>query len=275
MNIYALIGSSGTGKSYRASMVANERNIEYIIDDGLLIKGNKIIAGVSAKREPSKISAIKRALFMNNAHAAQVKQALKQYKPNSLLILGTSEQMIEKIIKNLDLNPDYEKIYIQDVATEREIRRARRIRDEQGMHVIPVPTFEIKKEFSGYFIDALRIFRKKGKNDRLPLSEKTVVRPTYSYLGRYYISDTAIISLVYYICSGNKWIGRIFKVSIESKKQGIVIKVDLSAVYGVEIPAAVRQLKEDIIRKVEQCTGLNVLFIDITVKSIVVANGHK
>ena len=52
---YAFVGPSGTGKSYRAQMVAGEKNIEYIIDDGLLVKGNEVIAGVSAKKAPTKI----------------------------------------------------------------------------------------------------------------------------------------------------------------------------------------------------------------------------
>ena len=43
--VLAFVGPSGTGKSYRAQMVANENNINYIIDDGLLIKGNEVIAG--------------------------------------------------------------------------------------------------------------------------------------------------------------------------------------------------------------------------------------
>ena len=30
---YAFVGPSGTGKSYRAQMVANERGINYIIDE--------------------------------------------------------------------------------------------------------------------------------------------------------------------------------------------------------------------------------------------------
>ena len=29
--VYAFVGPSGTGKSYRAQMVANEKNIKYII----------------------------------------------------------------------------------------------------------------------------------------------------------------------------------------------------------------------------------------------------
>ena len=39
---YAFVGPSGTGKSYRAQMVASERGISYIIDDGLLIKENEV-----------------------------------------------------------------------------------------------------------------------------------------------------------------------------------------------------------------------------------------
>ena len=52
---YAFVGPSGTGKSYRAQLVANEKGISYIIDDGLLIKDNQVIAGVSAKKAPTKI----------------------------------------------------------------------------------------------------------------------------------------------------------------------------------------------------------------------------
>ena len=42
IKVYAFVGPSGTGKSYRAQMVASERNINYIIDDGLLIKENEV-----------------------------------------------------------------------------------------------------------------------------------------------------------------------------------------------------------------------------------------
>ena len=62
---YAFIGPSGTGKSYRAQYVASERGIKYIIDDGLLIKQSQVIAGVSAKKAPTKIETVKNALFFN------------------------------------------------------------------------------------------------------------------------------------------------------------------------------------------------------------------
>ena len=59
IKVYAFVGPSGTGKSYRAQMVAAERNIKYIIDDGLLINDTKVVAGESAKKAPTKIETIR------------------------------------------------------------------------------------------------------------------------------------------------------------------------------------------------------------------------
>ena len=50
INVYAFVGPSGTGKSYRAQMVAGEKKVHFIIDDGLLINDNRVIAGKSAKK---------------------------------------------------------------------------------------------------------------------------------------------------------------------------------------------------------------------------------
>ena len=63
IKVYAFVGPSGTGKSYRAQMVASEKGINFIIDDGLLIKDNEVVAGESAKKAPTKIATVKHALF--------------------------------------------------------------------------------------------------------------------------------------------------------------------------------------------------------------------
>ena len=68
---YAFVGPSGTCKSYRAQMVANDKGINYIIDDGLLIKDNEVIAGVSAKKAATKIETVKKALFNNPEEAKE------------------------------------------------------------------------------------------------------------------------------------------------------------------------------------------------------------
>lgn len=149
---YAFVGPSGTGKSYRAQMVAGEYNINYIIDDGLFIKDNEIIAGESAKKAPTKIETVKHALFLKEEEREEIRKAIKKYKPESILILGTSDNMVRKIAENLGLPPIIKYIYITDIATEQEMETAKRIRVTEGKHVIPVPTFELKKDFSRIYI---------------------------------------------------------------------------------------------------------------------------
>ena len=151
MKVYAFVGPSGTGKSYRAQMVASEKDIEYIIDDGLLINENQIVAGVSAKKAQTKIETVKHAIFLDEERKTEMCNAIKKYKPESILILGTSDGMVHKIAGNLGLPKISEIIYIDDVATEKEMETARRIRVTEGKHVIPVPTFEIKPSLQSLF----------------------------------------------------------------------------------------------------------------------------
>ncbi len=63
MEVVAFVGSSGTGKSHRALVVAHENNIECIIDDGILIHDNKIVAGFSAKKESSRFKSCSSCYF--------------------------------------------------------------------------------------------------------------------------------------------------------------------------------------------------------------------
>ena len=63
MEVFAFIGPPGTGKSDRALVVAYENRCACIIDDGILIYHNRWVAGASAKKEDSKIAAVRRAIF--------------------------------------------------------------------------------------------------------------------------------------------------------------------------------------------------------------------
>ena len=93
MDVIALVGPSGTGKSHRALLVAHQYGADAIIDDGILIRDGKIMAGHSAKHEKSKIMAVRRAIFVLPGHAEEVREALEEMKPQRILILGTSENM--------------------------------------------------------------------------------------------------------------------------------------------------------------------------------------
>jgi len=265
---YAFVGPSGTGKSYRAQMVANEYGIRYIIDDGLLIKDNEVIAGVSAKKAPTKIETVKGALFLNPQKAEEIKKAFRKYKPESILILGTSDNMIKKIIENLAL-PDLTKtIYIQDVATEKEMEDAKRMRRVEGKHVIPVPTFEIKKDFSGYILDPLQIFKSKGKDQKPYISEKSIIRPTFSYLGNYTISDGVLKDIITHLSGKAEGINKIYKIRVEKNPIGVNIYMEVELVYGFNIITSVQEFKKKCIKEIENLTAMNVDKVEIIAKGI-------
>ena len=268
---YAFVGPSGTGKSYRAQMVAGEKNIKYIIDDGLLIKENQVIAGISAKKAPTKIETVKNALFQDDEKREECIKAIKKERPESILILGTSDGMVEKIAKNLNILPIIETVYIQDVATEEEMETARRTRITQGKHVIPVPTFEIKKDFSGYLLDPLQIFKSKGKGKEPYMAEKSIIRPTFSYMGNFTISDSVFRQIVEYIAEKTKSIYKLNRVIIKKHQgatDGIYIYVELTIMYGFNAKEEMQKFKSKIIKEIENLTAMNVLDMDITVKGV-------
>ncbi len=269
MKVVGFVGPSGTGKSHRAAWVARERGIEFIIDDGLLIRGNKIVAGTSAKKESTKIGSIKRALFMQPEHAEDIKAAIKRYNPDAILILGTSDEMVDTIARRLELPKPEEKVYIHEVASDYEIKQALLTRKEQGKHVIPVPTFEIKKDFSGYFLDPLQIFKRKGKGSYQLIGEKSVVRPTFSYLGRYTISDYTIYQIVEYVVTNMEGVSRISRFRAENRPDGIYIEMDLVLVYGFVIKPLLRKIQERVRDEVERLTTLNISSINLVAKSLV------
>ena len=267
---YAFVGPSGTGKSYRAQMVASERDIKYIIDDGLLIKENEVIAGISAKKASTKIETVKKALFNNPEEASKIKKAFLKYRPESILILGTSDNMIEKIRTNLGLPELTETIYINDVATEEEMLEARRIRQTEGKHVIPVPTFEIKKDFSGFILDPLQIFKSKGKGSMPYISEKSIIRPTFSYLGNFQISDTVFRQIIEYIANKTKSIYKVNRVRINKIEngEGINIYMEVSLMYGYNIVEELKKFKKKCKREIEIQTAMNIENIDIIAKGV-------
>src|SRR5574344_149507 len=235
IKVYAFVGSSGTGKSYRAQMVAGEYNIKYIIDDGILVKDNDIIAGSSAKKAPTKIETVKRALFVNPAQKKEMVKAIEKAKPKSILILGTSDKMVNEIAENLEL-PKIEKIiYITDVATEEEIENAKRIRTTEGKHVIPVPTFEIKKDFSGFLLDPLQIFKTKGIGNDPYISEKLRIRPTFSYMGNFTISDAVFKQIIEYIATKSNSITQVLRVRVDKTDEGPIIYVEVEIKYGINM----------------------------------------
>ena len=268
IKVYAFVGPSGTGKSYRAQMVASEKNINYIIDDGLLIKDNEVIAGESAKKAPTKIETVKHALFYTDEEKQEIIKAFKKYKPESILILGTSDGMVQKIAANLGLPEICDTTYISDVATQEEMEEARRMRVTEGKHVIPVPTFELKKDFSGYILDPLQIFKHKGKGDKPYVAEKSMIRPTFSYMGKFTISDTVFRQIIEHIAKKEKGIYRVTKTRVSTENQVETIYLEVILMYGYNIKETLTHFREKSIKEIEKYTAMTVEKMDIVAKGI-------
>lgn len=272
MKVYAFVGPSGTGKSYRAQMVASEKEIHFIIDDGLLIKDNEIIAGESAKKAPTKIETVKHALFYKEEEKKPIEEAIKKYKPAKILILGTSDGMVQKIASNLGLPEVSEITYINEVATEEEMQTAKHIRVTEGKHVIPVPTFELKKDFSGYLLDPLQIFKSKGAGQKPYISEKTIIRPTFSYLGKFTISDTVFRQIVEYLADKMPSIYKVVRTRATSTEAGPSIYMELIVMYGYNIQEVLKEFKEKARKEIENLTAMNVISMDVVAKSVHIPN---
>lgn len=273
MEVYGLVGPAGSGKSHRASMVARKHDIDLIIDDGLLIsvREGKILAGTSAKREATMIGAVRRALFQNEDHAADVKDALAAAQPQRLLILGTSTGMVERICGALGLPEPTRIIRIEEIAAPYEIRRARRIRRELGKHVIPAPTLEVKKTFSGYLIDPLRFFfRQKESVDGPEVVEKSVVKPTYSSLGKFFIADTVVMAIAQRAALETPSVVRVQTVVVETRTTGVELTLELTMRYGSPLTPDLLDMQRRIRDKVEHMTALNVLAVNLEVRRLVV-----
>ena len=273
MEVIALIGSSGTGKSHRATMVAEENQAEAIIDDGLLIIRGKIIAGTSAKREDSRIKAVKRAIFVDENHAEQIKIGLKEEQVQRLLILGTSKRMIERITEVLDIPPVSRWITITDIASEEEINKAQHLRNREGKHIVPVPAIELKPHFSGYLIDSLQVlFRRKFRH----MTDKSIVRPKFSYYGKLVIGDGAIEQLARYVAEKESGVVKASVSQISNHEnpieKTIQIRVQLSAKYGILLVPLCKVVRDNVKQEIEHMTGMTVQKVDVNIKNLVVDN---
>ncbi|MDD6484119.1 MAG: Asp23/Gls24 family envelope stress response protein [Clostridiales bacterium] len=269
MRTIAFVGPSGSGKSYRSIMVSQQYGADAIIDDGLLISHGKVIAGTSAKREATRIASVKHALFMKDEYAAEMIRAIRHSSIKCLMILGTSDEMVHKIAKRLKAEPIEHIIRIEDIATPEEIQMAHNMRNNQGKHVIPVPTFEIKKDFSGYFLHPLRLFQK-NKNTEIDSAEadKSIVRPTFSYMGDYIISDNALKSIAVHEGSKIKGIHRITYVNIRKTGHGAHIDIECIVNYGADIERVCTAVQLAVKRNIEKFTSVNVRRVHILVKGL-------
>ena len=273
MTVYALVGASGSGKSFRAKLIAEKYGLSALIDDGLLIQDDKILAGRSAKHEKTYMGAVRVALFDDKQHRDSVARVLQKSKIKKILILGTSEKMVQKIAVRLQLPPPEKIIKIEDVATTEEIQKAITSRNVEGKHVIPVPAIEVKKTYPQIFYKAVREFLSKGRKKILPgkdakLSEKSIVTPEFSKRGRLEISEAALTQMVMHCIMEMDNEVRVKKLTIKTDKQGYRFILTITVPFGRQLTGLIHSLQQYIIDNIERYTGILIEEVSIIIDKI-------
>ncbi|PIE57242.1 MAG: hypothetical protein CSA33_09415 [Desulfobulbus propionicus] len=276
VTVYALVGRSGTGKSFRARILGENLGVSYIIDDGLLIHGDIIVAGRSAKQEAGYLNAIKTALFSEDAHRDIVMAALKEHRVKKLLLLGTSEKMVRRVAARLDLPAINQIIAIEEIASKEEIEAAIKSREE-GSHVIPVPAIEIKRDYSRILADTIRIFfpwgeKRKGEKQS-KFYEKSIVHPDFDgeerRSGKVTITEAALSQMIFHCIDEFDSSVEVKKLKIKVLSSGFSVEVDISVTFGTTINSDLEGLRNYICSMIQRYTGIIIKHLEISVAEVV------
>ena len=275
IQVYALVGESGTGKSFRSKLLAEEYGIHAIIDDGLLIQDEKIVAGRSAKREKTYMGAVRVALFDDKEHRDSVAKVLRKTHIKKILLLGTSEKMVMKIAMRLQLPQPQKIIHIEEIATKEEIEKAIKSRQVEGKHVIPVPSIEVKRNYPQIFSSSLRdffsrknIFSKNKTGGSGKLIEKSIVQPEFSKKGRVEISEAALTQMTMHCVNECDPDVKVKKISIKTDSRGYRLLVTVDVPFGTQLTGKVHRLQQYIIDKIESYTGILIEEVSIIIDKI-------
>jgi ABC-type dipeptide/oligopeptide/nickel transport system ATPase component len=273
IKIFALVGASGTGKSYQAKLVAEKYHIDFIIDDGLLIRNDRIIAGHSAKEEKSFMAAVKAAVFDEKARRDDVARKLQTEKFSRVLILGTSAKMVNKIAARLQLPLPDRIIKIEDVASLDEVDTALRTRRVEGKHVIPVPSVEVKRGYPGIFFSPISVLKQSRVQTPIQpipvLHEKSLVRPSYSIPQKLLISGKALSLMVENCVTEFNDSFHVKKIDVKDTETGYQIVITIDVNSGIGLEKKISELRQYITDNIEKYTGILIEEVNIIIDKVI------
>jgi hypothetical protein len=266
INVIGFIGAAGTGKSRRAQLLAREKKVDYVIDDGLVVSKGRIMIGKSAKSEKNLIKAIRRALFQFPDHRQEVINFLLNHSPCKVMIIATSESMANKISRNLGISPPSSYIFITDVATPEEISTAVRERMQNGHHVIPVSHAQIRKNFGGKLVGHLKeLWKSKEQHD----GERTIVRPPFSFLGNLKIDIMAISQISEHVTKITTQVKKVDEVKVRTSDEKLIITITIRVkLDGRNIVQLAKLVQKRIISAISYFTGMEIGSVNVEIEEV-------
>jgi adenylate kinase family enzyme len=272
IKVIALVGASGTGKSYHAKFVAQKYKIDFIIDDGLLIRNDRIVAGHSAKEEKSFIASVKAAVFDEKGRRDEVARKLQTEKFSGVLIVGTSDRMVKKIAARLQLPLPAKIIHIEDFVSQEDIETALRTRRVEGKHVIPLPSIEVKRGYPNIYLSPISVLRPsmaQGPIQSIPvLHEKSLVRPSYSIPQKSHISELALSLMVKNCVTEFSGSYKVNRIDVKDTEAGYRLVIFIVLDLGTDLEKKITELRQYITDNIEKYTGILIEEVNIIIDNV-------
>ncbi len=266
MHITALYGPSGTGKSSSALAFAHTRDIEAIIDDGLLIIDGKNVAGLSAKFEKNTLTAVKRAIFMDEAHCQSVKDAIKENNIATIMVIGTSMRMVNRIVYRLELGEVDEYVEIEEVRTQEEILLAKYVRAINGKHTMPIPYNQVEQNFFRRMVQKGRdIFSSKSEK----IGETTLVTPDF-HRQTIYVAGRVYEQVLHNVAQEYKQVKTVHRSTFRFTEHlpVVLLEVSIAAPVTYDVVTSMQQLQQEVQRAFETMFELKLSTVHVVVRSI-------
>ena len=180
---------------------------------------------------------------------------------------------------------------MNEATTEEERQIAYHFRNDEGEHVIPAPVGQLRRDFAGYFMDPMSLWRKavaqaektsdaisrEGLGSTLLQSlipepsgqvAGTVVRPTYSYMGDFLISDRVITDIAECVMKEVDGVTGVLGVIETTSPESMELYAIITVRKAPGAMAAAERFQERLAEAVEEMTAFNVVRTDVEVRGL-------
>jgi hypothetical protein len=266
----ALIGRSGTGKSFRAHLIAEKHGFDIIIDDGLIIKDRTILCGQSSKKQLTVLAAVRRALFDDPEYSSEARQALRKARFRAALILGTSMEMVVRIADALDLPRPSEVFKIEDVASADEMGAAKRGRTRRGVHSLPLPPVTVRLGLRGVLGSRVRALAAvvASRRKRRPLPSMTVQATDIPGNGEVVFTEPAIGQMVHHCIQEFDPRISMGRLTLTTRGALHAIEIRVRIPFSRSTSGGLHDLREYIMRSLERHAGILVERVTLVVENV-------
>lgn len=272
ISVSALVGPSGSGKSFRARLVAERDGIDLIVDDGLLVQHDAILSGHWAKKERTGMAATRRALFDAPEHAEEARAALRRESFRRVLIVATSRRMADRIARQLDLPSPARVIEIGEIAGAGEREPAHRGRRRAGSHAAPVPLASVRRGPLGALADRLGgLLRRIARTAGRPVGRTAVERidgPPGLERGGVRVSVPALREMVRHCVAEHDRGIAVRHVAVRSRAGLHDLEVGIRLPAGSATAGDLHRLREYILHALERHAGVLVREVNLVVEEV-------